>query len=97
VFSSDERAFHYITRALSSLSSYSTFFSKTKNVDLQVTSPRCLCPPLQLVKQLTDFHDTWYQRYITGEKQDAILLNLLQLVTKTWQSRETVKRHERLF
>lgn len=53
-----------------------------------------VCPPLQLMNQVNDFQEVWYERYAFGGYPNAAIFNLLQLVITTWRTWELVGREQ---
>lgn len=44
--------------------------------------PVCVCP-YQLLKELSNFHEAWYERYAVGRDPKLVICNFLQWVITT--------------
>jgi hypothetical protein len=52
---------------------------------------RVLVSRCQLMSQQNEFHETWYERYATGEITDTLLCKVSYSVTVSWLLREIVR------
>jgi hypothetical protein len=37
----------------------------------------CMCPPIQFLNQLIDFHEVWYECYAIGGHPSHVMFNFL--------------------
>jgi len=47
--------------------------------------------PFKLLNQLTDVHEIWYERYVTGGHPSLVHFCYLQPAVTTWRTRELVR------